>query len=268
MSQEWIINDAGEIYDPQSARFRRHIGSDLSFDVTRDVLVTQMGYIHIVAHPLCPRVVFRAAAVTASAVAGMIGWAIDSAANRIVHTDPDLPHQPTLVQRTQLPTYVSGLGSHLDLKQNPLAQEVALNFSRFAKIWEPVQIIATANIDEATRLRAIGALLGDLFVIAERSPSTGRYVIKHNGTKFRNYNKHIGQLREGLPFETLEARSYGKWLADTLAPLGPQFKPKAELIQAVVGTTNSEPLLLRYSRMVIPYSYGGVDHLLTGSIVH
>ncbi|MEQ1648673.1 MAG: hypothetical protein ABL898_08830 [Hyphomicrobiaceae bacterium] len=267
MVEHWVIDENGWIFDPESQRFLNYLGTDRTFTETKDLLLQQMGFIHVANFSHCPHVSFKADIVSIKAILALISWISDNGVSRIAYADPTDPKHQSLIQsQSAILKFLSGGHERIDVK--PVVTPLPLAGSYFARLWEPARIIAGAAIDEATRLRALGDLLGDLYVIAQRDTKTGRYVIKHNGAKYKNYCNRIGAMRVGEPFENLEAKSYGRWLSDTFAVITPANRPKVEKIEVFVAPSASIPTRMCYSRLLIPYSMDGVDHILTGSVLH
>jgi hypothetical protein len=267
MVEQWVIDENGWIFNPESQRFLNYLGTDRTFTETRELLLQQMGFIHVAHFSHCPHITFKTDIVSIKAILALISWISDNSVSRIAYADPTEPKHQTLIQsQPAILKFLSAGQDRLDV--NPVVTPLPLAGSYFARLWEPARIIAEATIDEATRLRALSDLLGDLYVIAQRDMNTGRYVIKHNGSKYKHYCNRIGAMRVGEPFENLEAKSYGRWLSDTFAIITPAHRPKVEKIEIFVAPNTSMPTRMCYSRLLIPYSMNGVDHILTGSVIH
>lgn len=138
-----------------------------------------------------------------------------------------------------------------------------IDHSHFATRWQAAREILSAGIDLDKQSHILSKLFQQHFVVTERDPSSGHFLLVDAGLAVEGQMYNLGILQLGRPFTVLEDAQFGHWIADGLREFTPSNKPVTEVMEVGLQSKNGTARTLRYTRLVVPYARDGRDHLFT-----
>lgn len=268
MASGIIFDETGTVHSLTAEFIARTLCTDRDPNSLVHCLTDQMGFIHVEPNAACPVVWLHKGHTTAAAIVGCCMWLLDGQHTRAIIFDTSVPDQPAML--SSLNGALQLLSDMADQKRSiddHIRHKIPLAGSWFSTTWSAANELVKAPISDDVRFAILDKLFAGHFTMAVQNAASGQFVAKHMGSAIGQYRQSMCRVQVGQPFAAMQAQSYGAWLSKGFQALRPDTPPHAEQIDAAIGVDKRSIERLRYQRLVVPFVSGGVQHVLTASVV-
>ncbi|MEQ1648582.1 MAG: hypothetical protein ABL898_08365 [Hyphomicrobiaceae bacterium] len=267
MLRSIFIDDSGEVLRREGAiqlatPYATFMGQK---DEYSNRVVDELGYVRIDRdRRLGVVLTFNSTSIKLPCLLRAVRWLTANKPERVVLQDNGMGNAPTQILRCgpaleRLRDMCSERRTQPRFRRRPSD----INNSHFATRWEAAREILNAGLNLDIQSHILSKLFQQHFVVTERDPSSGHFLLVDAGLAVESRMYNLGTLQIGSPFTALEDAQFGHWIAEGLREFTPSNKPVTEVLEVGLQSKIGTARTLRYTRLVVPYAREGRDHLFT-----
>lgn len=257
--QSWLIDENGEACPEETAiadRVPPH--ADIEQDGAAHFLMCSAGYVRIIIGSRIVKVVFWEEHVAKAALIGALFFLTE---RRLSKNLPDavaivdLCSDPQITMCRDTETWTRLLGDVAERKANktlrfsrsiPLAMSPF--YDRVAAGREIVQVVAS----DVDRNHILNTLFQGMFMLVRQDRDDGSLSILEMGTALKRYDDSVARRFRGRRLVDGPDQSYGSWVETHYSKSLDRDETLADDVDATIAWTAQQPIIHRYSRVVIP----------------